>query len=60
MVEKSQKTERKNHINTLQESIARVQTDITLYKSEGNTKAVNAYEKVLKRLQNMLLELKRK
>ena len=50
----SEKTIRKNKVNSLNESIARVESDITLYKAEGNRTALLAAEKVLKCLKSML------
>jgi hypothetical protein len=55
----SKKTEKKNKIQALQESISRLESDITMYKSEGNTTAYNAYRKVLKCLESKLQNMKK-
>ena len=55
----SPKTERKNKIMSLQESISKVQSDITLYKSCGNTIAIKASKRVLQCLEQKLLDIKR-
>ena len=56
----SDKTIKKNKSASIRESIARIESDITLYKSEGNRTAQISSEKVLKCLKSLLEKNKNK